>query len=53
MYAALCELARQAPPPVVVKMFSYHSNTAQIFATEAGAVWQRYTPGDHEPAARS
>jgi hypothetical protein len=35
------------PAPVVADALGYHPVTATRIATQAGAIWSRYAPGDH------
>jgi hypothetical protein len=37
----------QAPPAVVAGMLGYSPGKAEEIATEAGATWKHYAPGDH------
>lgn len=37
------------PAPVVAEALGYHQNTTTRIATQAGATWSRYAPGDHSP----
>jgi hypothetical protein len=41
------QLVLQAPPPVVAQALGYHNKSATRIATEAGAPWKSYAPGDH------
>jgi integrase len=45
--AAIRQLVLQAPPPVIAQALGYHTKSATRIATEAGAPWKSYAPGDH------
>lgn len=45
--ATIRQLVLQAPAPVIAGMLGYHPNTTELLASEAGATWKRYAPGDH------
>lgn len=45
--AALRHYLQHTPPPVVAKALGYHDFTTAYVATEVGAPWSRYAPGDH------
>lgn len=44
--SAIRQLVLQAPAPVIAQALGYHRSTTRI-ATEAGAPWKDYAPGDH------
>ncbi|MFB7669009.1 hypothetical protein ACFC1R_34705 [Kitasatospora sp. NPDC056138] len=46
---ALRHYLQHAPPPVVARALGYTEVTTAYAATEVGAPWSRYAPGDHTP----
>ncbi|MER7663669.1 MULTISPECIES: hypothetical protein [unclassified Streptomyces] len=45
--SAIRQLVLQAPPPVIAQALGYHHKSTTRIATEAGAPWKNYAPGDH------
>ncbi|MFE0732097.1 hypothetical protein ACFW2X_28380 [Streptomyces antibioticus] len=45
--SAIRQLALQAPAPVIAQALGYHDKSTTRIATEAGAPWKNYAPGDH------
>ncbi|MFE4415585.1 hypothetical protein [Streptomyces sp. NPDC056821] len=45
--SAIRQLVLQAPAPVIAQALGYHDKSATRIATEAGAPWKCYAPGDH------
>jgi len=45
--AALRDLVRQAPVPVIAQALGYGHLATHRHATQAGQTWARYAPGDH------
>jgi hypothetical protein len=45
--AAIRQHIREMPAPVVADALSYHPVTTAKIATQIGATWSRYAPGDH------
>jgi hypothetical protein len=39
------------PAPVVADALGYHQVSAARIASQAGATWSRYAPGDHTPSS--
>ncbi len=44
---AIRQLLLQDPAPVVARMLGYHEVHAELIASQAGAHWKNYAPGDH------
>ncbi|WP_309063931.1 hypothetical protein [Streptomyces sp.] len=40
-------LVLQAPAPVIAQALGHHDESTTRIATEAGAPWKSYAPGDH------
>ncbi|MBV8540183.1 MAG: hypothetical protein JO364_11065 [Pseudonocardiales bacterium] len=50
--AAIRQHILEMPAPVVADALSYHPVTTAKIATQVGATWSRYAPGDHtQPSA--
>ncbi|MFF3734623.1 hypothetical protein ACFYXM_31115 [Streptomyces sp. NPDC002476] len=45
--SAIRQLVLQAPAPVIAQALGYHDKSTTRIATEAGAPWKNYAPGDH------
>ncbi|QXE38075.1 hypothetical protein KQY30_31440 [Streptomyces sp. GMY02] len=41
------QLVLQAPAPVIAQALGYHDKSATRIASDAGAPWKHYAPGDH------
>jgi hypothetical protein len=44
--SAIRRLVLQAPAPVIAQALGYHDKSTTRIATEAGAPWKNYAPGD-------
>ncbi|MEV4438620.1 hypothetical protein AB0K09_06285 [Streptomyces sp. NPDC049577] len=44
---AIRQLVLQAPAPVIAQALGYHDKSTTRIATEAGAPWKNYAPGNH------
>ncbi|MFI0467133.1 hypothetical protein ACH347_23885 [Saccharopolyspora sp. 5N102] len=47
--AAIRQHLQDMPAPIVADALGYHHVTTTKLATQAGATWGRYAPGDHSP----
>ncbi|MBT2478114.1 site-specific integrase [Streptomyces sp. ISL-94] len=45
--SAIRQLVLQAPAPVIAQALGYHDKSTTRIATDAGAPWKHYAPGDH------
>ena len=51
--SAIRQLVLQAPAPVIAQALGYHDKSTTRIATEAGAPWKNYAPGDHTRSGTS
>jgi hypothetical protein len=45
--SAIRQLVLQAPAPVIAQALGYHDKSTTRIATDTGAPWKHYAPGDH------